>query len=136
MKGHTDKAFQDFHEGMKAFYRPGLLIPVLLTILTYLSFFISCWMMCRGLEIQIGILYLTFCMAVVNIVSLLAFAGFGTREGALIILFGLEGFQKTQALAFSMVLLLVGTVLISALGLWAYTIRPVKFDSSSPIPPA
>jgi uncharacterized membrane protein YbhN (UPF0104 family) len=93
-------------------------------------------MMARALEIPIGVLYLTFCVAVVNIVSLLAFAGFGTREGALIILFGLEGFQKTQALAFSMVLLLVGTVLISAIGLWAYSIRPVKFDSNSPLPPA
>jgi hypothetical protein len=72
---------------------------------------------------------------VVNIVSLLTFAGMGTREGAVILLFGLEHISRSQALAYSLVLLFVGTVLISAAGFWAYLARPLKFDASGALPP-
>ncbi len=135
LQGRADKAFEDFHKGMTAYYRPAILWPTILTVLSYVCFFVSCWMMARALEIQIGVLYLTFCMSVVNIVSLLTFAGMGTREGAVILLFGLEHISRSQSLAYSLVLLFVGTVLISAAGFWAYLARPVKFDASGTLPP-
>jgi hypothetical protein len=133
LHGHADQAFRDFHQGMESFYRPSLLWPVLLTATSYVLFFTGCWFMALALNIEIGPYYLAFCIAVVNIVSLVSFAGVGTREAALLLLFGLEGIAKSQAMAFDTVFVFVGTVLICCLGFLAYLAKPVKFGKDSPL---
>jgi uncharacterized protein (TIRG00374 family) len=131
LSGHADQAFHDFHRGMESFYRPALLWPALLTVMSYILFFIGCWFLALSLNINIGPAYLAFCIAVVNIVSLVSFAGVGTREGALLILFGLEHFSQSQAMAYDAVFVFVGTILICALGFLAYLLKPVKFGKDS-----
>jgi len=133
-KGHADQAFQEFHQGMEAFYRPTLLWPVFLTVLAYVSFFGACGLLGLALHIGIGVLYLAFCVAVVNISSLVSFAGMGTREVTLIILFGLENHGRTEALAFSMLLFFVGTILVSVVAYLAFLLKPVKFEKSGALP--
>jgi uncharacterized protein (TIRG00374 family) len=131
LHGHADQAFRDFHKGMGSFYRPSLLWPILLTAISYVLFFTGCWCMALALNIGIGPYYLAFCIAVVNIVSLVSFAGVGTREGALLLLFGLEHFQQSQAMAYDAAFVFVGTVLICALGFLAYLVKPVQFGKDS-----
>jgi uncharacterized protein (TIRG00374 family) len=133
LRGHADQAFRDFHQGMESFYRPSLLWPALLTVTSYVLFFAGCWFMALALNIEIGPYYLAFCIAVVNIVSLVSFAGVGTREGALLLLFGLEHFSQSQAMAYDAVFFFVGTILVCALGFLAYLTKPVKFEKDSPL---
>jgi hypothetical protein len=66
---------------------------------------------------------------VVNIVSLLSFLGMGTREWALIILFGLISLTQVQALAYALMLFFVGTVLFTLLGLLCYFLKPIRLSN-------
>ena len=112
-----DELFEDFHNGMEAFTSPPSLMPVLLSLFSYIIFFRGCDWIAQAIGLPINILYLSFCVSVVNIVSLLTFLGMGTREAALILLFGLIGIGKDQAMAYSLSLLFVGVILFSLLGL-------------------
>ena len=134
----TDKLFEDFHEGMSAFYKPSILVPILLSLVAYLFSFWGSYMIALAIGIPINILYLSFCISVVNIVSLITFLGMGTREGALFILFGLVSIGKDQAMAYSLSLLFVGVILFSLLGLVCFSVKPMPMGklSENPGPPA
>lgn len=123
----TNKAFDDFHGGMKAFYKPTLLLPILMTVASYCVFFWGCGMIAKSIGLNIDIEYLAFTISVVNIVSLLTFLGMGTREGALIILFKLISLTQEQALAFSLMLFFIGTLLFSVLGYFCFLLKPVSW---------
>jgi uncharacterized protein (TIRG00374 family) len=124
-RDQTDKIFEDFHKGMSAFYKPSILIPALLSLTAYLVFFEGCHMIAMSIGLTINILYLSFCVSVVNIVSLITFLGMGTREGALFILFGLISIGKDQAMAFSLLLLFIGIFIFSLLGLICFYLKPI-----------
>ena len=62
----------------------------------------------------------------VNIVSLVTLLGFGTRESALILLFGLISLGSDQALAYSFLIFFIGTVLFSGLGFFCYLLKPIQ----------
>ncbi len=120
----TDKLFNDFHQGMECFYRPTILYPIFLSLLAYVFFFGGCYLLALAIPIPISILYLSFCVSVVNIVSLVAILGLGTRDGALFILFKLVDFQD-RAEAYSMILFFVGGILFSLVGLLCYNLKPI-----------
>jgi len=122
----TDKAFQDFHVGMEAFYRPSVVWPILISAVSYLVFFWGCTLMAEAIGITIGVSYMAFALSVVNIVSLLTFLGMGTREGALIILFGLISLSREQAFAFSMLLFFLGSILFTLVCFFCYLAKPIR----------
>jgi uncharacterized protein (TIRG00374 family) len=99
LKEKTGQAFDDFHEGMEAFYKPGLLFPVLLSFAAYGIAFLACSWLAQSIGLNISLFYIAFSISIVNIVSLLTFLGMGTRDGALILLFGLISISKEQAMA-------------------------------------
>ena len=127
----TDKLFEDFHAGMACFYQPSILYPVFLSLVSYLFFFGGCYLIALSINLPINILYLSFCVSVVNIVSLLTFLGMGTREAALIFLFGLIPIGKDQAMAYSILLLFVGVILFSLLGLLCFSLKPIQLKGFS-----
>ncbi len=122
----TDKLFEDFHKGMASFYKPAILVPALLSLASYVSFFWGCYMIALSIGIPVNLFYLSFCVSVVNIVSLLTFLGMGTREAALIFLFALVSVTKDQALAYSLLLLFVGNILFNLLGLVCFYLKPIR----------
>jgi uncharacterized membrane protein YbhN (UPF0104 family) len=114
---------------MESFYRPAIAYPVFLSVIAYVFFFGGCYLLAMSIHLPINVLYLTFCVSVVNIVSLVTFLGLGTRDAALIILFKLVGFQD-QAEAYSMLLFFVGVILFSLVGLGCYVLKP--FGTNDP----
>ncbi len=122
----TDKLFDEFHSGMAAYYRPSILYPAFLSLVSYVFFFWGCYLIAQAIQLPVNLFYLSFCVSVVNIVSLVTFLGMGTREGALIILFGLIKIDQDQAMAYSLMLLFVGLVLFSLLGLLCFTLKPIE----------
>jgi uncharacterized protein (TIRG00374 family) len=133
-KQKTDQLFKDFHRGMNFFYRPAIVYPIFLSVVAYAFFFIGCYLLAVALQIPISILYLSFCVSVVNIVSLITFLGLGTRDGALYIFFKLVGLQD-QAEAYSMLIFFVGLILFSLVGLGCYYLKPIElgFLSNAPV---
>ncbi len=126
----TDKAFDDFHDGMGAFYKPSLLIPILLSTASYLIYFWGCEELAHSIGLSaIGFTFIAFSISVVNIVSLVTFLGMGTREGALIILFSLVHLTSDQAVAYSILILFVGSILFSFLGFFCFLIKPIKLQA-------
>jgi uncharacterized protein (TIRG00374 family) len=126
LKEKANQAFEDFHRGMEAFYSPALAFPTLLSVVSYVIAFWACSLLAQSIGLQISIFYMAFSISVVNIVSLLTFLGMGTREGALIILFGLISLTQEQALAFSLLLFLIGTVFFTLLCLLCFLLKPIR----------
>jgi uncharacterized protein (TIRG00374 family) len=131
MKEKANQAFEDFHRGMESFYSVAILVPVFLSLVSYLIFFWGCSLLADSIQLHINIFFLAFTLSVVNIVSLITFLGMGTREGALIILFGLIGLSREQALAYDLLLLFIGTVIFSLIALFCYFLKPVPLKKSA-----
>ena len=123
----TDQIFEDFHEGMEAFYRPSIIVPLFYSLAAYGLAFWACFLLAQSIGLNISIFYLVFTISVVNIVSLLTLLGMGTREWALFILFGLISISQEKAMAFSMLLLFVGTVLFTFVCFLCSLLKPLKF---------
>lgn len=134
----TDRLFEDFHEGMESFYRLSILVPVILSLVSYVIFFWGSYLIALAIPIKINIFYLSFCISVVNIVSLVTFLGMGTRETALGVLFGLVSLSKDQAFVYSLLLLFIGVILFSLLGLLCFSLKPMPLGSlaadTKPVP--
>jgi uncharacterized protein (TIRG00374 family) len=131
-RDRTDRLFEEFHQGVEAFYRPAILYPAFLSLVSYLFFFGGCYLIAQAISppLPVDIFYLSFTVSVVNIVSLVTFLGMGTREGALILLFGLIHLTQDQAMAYSIMLLLVGLILFSLLGLICFTLKPIQLGEA------
>lgn len=127
----TDVMFKDFHDGMEAFYKPSILFPIFLTLVSYIIFFCACYLIAVAIHLPISILYLSFVNSVVNVVSLLTFMGFGTREGALIVLFNLVSLSKEQAIAYDFPLVFTGTILFSVLAFFCFLLKPIQLKDLS-----
>jgi len=129
LKEKANQAFDDFHKGMAAFYSPALVIPMILSLSSYVIFFGGCSLLARAISLDINIFYLAFTISVVNIVSLLTFLGMGTREGALIILFGLISLSREQAMAYSLLLFAVGTIFFTFLCFLSFLLKPIRLKN-------
>jgi len=126
LKEKANQAFDDFHAGMEAFYSPKILIPILLSAASYLIYFWACTLLADSMGVHIPIFYIAFCISIVNIVSLLTFLGMGTRELALKFLFGLINLSVDQAMVYSALILVDGTLLFSILCFFCYLLKPVR----------
>jgi uncharacterized protein (TIRG00374 family) len=127
-KEKVDKLFNDFHKGMECFYKPAILYPAFLSLMAYISFFYGCHLIAIAMGLDVNILYLSFTVAVVNIVSLVSFLGVGTRDGAFIILLKLVGIQPYQSEAYSMLFFVIGLVGFSLIGLGCFYLKPIDMS--------
>jgi uncharacterized protein (TIRG00374 family) len=129
LKEKANQAFGEFHEGMEAFFNFKLFLPALLSLISYLVFFEGSSWMAQAIGLHINFFFLAFTLSVVNIVSLFSFLGMGTRDGALILLFGLIGLSQAQALAYSLLILFVGTLLFSLVCFFCFLAKPIRFKN-------
>lgn len=126
-KDITNKLFDDFHKGMESFYKPAILYPIFLSLLSYVSFFYAGYLIAVAMNLPVSILYLSFCLSVVNIVSLASLLGLGTRDSALYILFKLINLQG-QSEAYSMLFFFIGVVVFSLVGLGCFYLKPIELS--------
>ena len=128
LKEKANQNFEDFHKGMEAYYSPALLVPVLLSLASYVVSFSGCLLIAESMGLHFSIFYVAFCISIVNIVSLLTLLGMGTREWALKFLFALNGLTDAQAGVFDALLFLDGTILFSLLCFFCFLIKPIHSD--------
>jgi uncharacterized membrane protein YbhN (UPF0104 family) len=117
-----------FQQGLRPLISPGLLSPLALTLAAYALFFGQGRLLAKALEIPVGIAYLSICLSVVGVITLLpiSFSGLGTREAVLITLFAPLGLAAEQAVAYSLLFFLtfyVGGGIVGALG---WQMKPLK----------
>ena len=54
LEARTDQAFEDFHRGLEAYARPAILLPLLLTALSYVLLFAACKCLAQSIGLRIG----------------------------------------------------------------------------------
>ena len=128
VKDKAEIAFNDFFKGMESFKGMKLCLPFLFSFLSYVFFFQISYFLALALSLNSTLPYLIFCITLVNIVSTLpvTILGFGTREGALLLLFERVGLSSLQAVSYSMLFFVTFMVVGGIWGGWYWWKYPVK----------
>jgi len=121
-------AMARFRQGMRPLLKPGMILPLGLTLLAYAIFFGQSWLLAMALDLEVGIVYLAVCLSVSGVITLLplSFSGLGTRDLVLIALFAPLGIVAEQAVAFSALFFLTFNMAGGLMGALAWQLKPVQ----------
>ncbi len=110
--------FDQFFEGIAVYKaRKRLMLKVaLLTILSWIVIIVQYYFVVVALQINVSFLYIFAVMPIVNLLSVLpiAFSGIGTRGASLLFFLGLVGATASNAISFSILILLFNLLLGAA----------------------
>lgn len=104
-----------------------------ITILAYLVFFLQCEIGAWAVHLHISFVDMILVMSVTSLVSLIpvSVAGIGVRDLSLIVLLGKIGASNAQALAFSMMILIVSFIGGGVIGACCWLWEPIDIPASS-----
>ena len=122
---HT--ALGAFYSGVDLVAHPRVIWPLLLSLMAYVILFLHAYLLAQALYIPVSFFQIAFAVCVANLASTLpiSIAGLGTRDGAFILIFGLFGMRVEQALAFSLMFLLVFVAFVGLWGAWMWFRDPL-----------
>ncbi len=125
--GGLREQFGEFYESTAQFKKPALVVPFLMTVLTYAIMYVQCALIARALDIPITFLNVAFCISAANLIALLpiSVSGIGTRDAALIAMFSVLGLSRESALSFSIMFLFVSNVSACVIGVVAWFRKPL-----------
>jgi len=120
-------------DGLVDLARPALAVSVVLTAGATLITFLQGYLVARSLGLNVGFGTLSVALAAVSITSLLpvTVAGFGTREGTLLLFLGPGGIGNHQIIAFSLAYFVIISGSLALLGAAAWVMRPADADSAA-----
>ena len=123
-----EESFDDFYRGINQLIGYNLFVSIILTIISYIIFFIQCYFITLAMDLSISFLDITLFMAISNIVSFIpiTISGLGTRDAILILLFSLVGIDSEFAVVYSFLVFIVFFVSGGALGFISWSINPLK----------
>lgn len=121
--------YRDFYSGLFAFCRdrPRFLGSIATGIVSWIPPFFYGWLLALALGINISFFYFILVIPMISLLDLLpiSISGIGTRDVALIFLFGLQKIPAEQAIAFSLLYLFMSYWLIALIGAGVYLKYPV-----------
>jgi glycosyltransferase 2 family protein len=130
LKNKVTIYFEDFFTGLFAFYhdRRRFFSSVFVGVLSWIPPFVYGYLIAQSIGIDIGIIFFILVIPVISLLDLLpiSISGIGTRDVALIFLFGLKGITAEQAVAFSLIYLFMSYWLIALIGAAVYLRYPIK----------
>ncbi len=96
------------------------------TLLFWASVLLLAYAVSRMLELQVTLGYLCLLLPLLTLVEIIpvSVAGLGTREAAAIYLFSVVGVGGTEAVAFSLLYVVLGTYMVAAVGFVAWLFKP------------
>ena len=128
--------YHEFFLGLSIFYhdKKTFILVIIVAILSWLPPFLYAYLLALSIGINLD---LTFFILVIPIISLLdllpiSISGIGTRDAALIFLFGLENIPPETAVAFSLLYLFMSYWLIALVGALLWIKNPVTTDDDLP----
>jgi uncharacterized protein (TIRG00374 family) len=134
LKDRVSLYYYDFFTGLFSFYhdRRRFFMSVFIGIISWIPPFIYGYLLALSLGINIGLFFFILVIPVLSLLDLLpiSISGIGTRDVALIFLFGLNGISAEQAVAFSLLYLFMSYWLIALIGAAVYYIYPIKIPES------
>lgn len=123
LRDRTSNWFKTFFDGIKCFLAPKVWFSVVLTAIIYLLFFVQCLYLAYSIDLKINFFYLTFCIVVFSILTLLpiSISGMGTREFVLIFMFKYVNISSEMAVCYSILFFIAINLVLAVLGWAAYT---------------
>jgi glycosyltransferase 2 family protein len=125
------KSLGDFFEDFSFFRAVPLISAFLITVATWVLYFMMSYWFALALSIPIDFLYLAGCVSIAAFIVLLpvSISGIGTRDAAFILLFGYAGITSESAVAYSTLILLM-YAMNGLIGFIAWQKKPVSFRGS------
>jgi hypothetical protein len=127
-EGRLSGAAERFQQGLRPLVGWRLIVPLGLTQLAYILFFVQGQWLAQAVDLHAGFGYLAVCLSVAGVVTLLpiSISGIGTRDAVLIALLLPLGVATERILAFSTLYFLTFYVIGGAIGAVAWQLKPLK----------
>lgn len=129
LKDKVSLYYDDFFHGLFAFYhdRARFISSVSVGIVSWIPPFVYGYLLALSIGIDTGVLFFVLVIPVLSLLDLLpiSISGIGTRDVALIFLFGLKVISPEQAVAFSLLYLFMSYWLIALIGAGVYFRYPI-----------
>lgn len=130
LKDRVKEYYHDFFSGLTSIYhnKRCLYTSVGIGILSWIPPIVYGYLLARSIGISIDILFFILVIPVLSLLDLLpiSISGIGTRDVALIFLFGLFKIPAVEAVAFSLLYLFMSYWLIALIGAMVYLKYPIK----------
>jgi uncharacterized membrane protein YbhN (UPF0104 family) len=122
----------DFYIGLRQFQQRGVVLPVLVSVLTFSCLVWQNNFLAQALQLSLPFTYLAFCLAAINLIALLpiSISGLGTRDAVFILLLGKIGISPERALGLSLLFLVTFNLAGVVVGMLAWYLRPILGKSS------
>ncbi|HPS23937.1 MAG TPA: lysylphosphatidylglycerol synthase transmembrane domain-containing protein [Methanoregulaceae archaeon] len=129
LKDRMTQYYDDFFTGLFTFYhdRTRFFSSIGIGIISWIPPFVYGYLLALSIGIDTGILFFVLVIPVLSLLDLLpiSISGIGTRDVALIFLFGLKGISPELAVAFSLLYLFMSYWLVALIGAAVYLKYPV-----------
>jgi uncharacterized protein (TIRG00374 family) len=129
---HKEKftaAYNDFFDYLRLFYPKALILPTIISVISFLFIVFQYFLLAMALGIPISyfsVLIFTSLLSLSNMLPI-SLMGIGTRDTILIIIFSLLALDRESAIAFSLVILI--SCIINAInGFVAWVFKPVELS--------
>jgi uncharacterized protein (TIRG00374 family) len=131
-KKTVSEYYHDFFSGLSVFFQNKKIffLVIIVGLVSWFPPIVYAWLLALSLGIGVE---LTFFVLVIPIISLLdllpiSISGIGTRDAALIFLFGLQGIPPESAVAFSLLYLFMSYWLVALIGALFWIQNPIAMD--------
>lgn len=127
----SDKTYFIFvYEAWTEMFDRKMVVPWLLTLLSYILFYLANWFILFSLGQRISLVEIGFILSLMSLVTLIpiTIAGFGTREASLIFLFAFYTLSPETAIVFSLLQFLAFFLWGGIIGWIFWMIKPVKIS--------
>jgi uncharacterized protein (TIRG00374 family) len=116
-----------FQSGMDQLLVMPLVLPLAITVISYLVFYGQCYLVALSLGLPMAYGFVAFCVSLGSLMALLpiSVAGLGVRDIAFITVFGTKGLAPELAISYSLLFLLVFNVFGGAIGALAWLAKPL-----------
>ncbi len=130
LKNKVTLYYDDFFTGLFAFYhdRRRFFSSIFYGLLSWIPPFFYGYLLALSIGIEAGIFFFVLVIPVISLLDLIpiSISGIGTRDMALIFLFGLKDISAEQAVAFSLIYLFMSYWLVALIGAGIYLKYPIK----------
>jgi uncharacterized protein (TIRG00374 family) len=134
LKQKVSEYYHNFYEGLFAFsrHRAAFLLVLVIALLSWVPSFVYGYLLAASIGIQVGLSFFVIVIPIISLLDLLpiSISGIGTRDAALIFLFGLQGVSPESAVAFSLLYFFMSYWLVALVGAYFWIRHPIKIESA------
>ena len=132
-KDRIEGHFSDFYNELQKLIDFRLFFSGSLTCVSYLIFFIQCYLLTIAMGLSISFVTISLFMAISNLISFIpiSISGLGTRDAVLIFLFFLIGLKPELAVTYAFLVFVNFFIVVGLLGFIAWCVKPILLNIPS-----